>query len=45
MTFWADKLDRAEAAAWQDHCRALLNADPTVGVRRRGSARWYRTPG
>jgi hypothetical protein len=33
------KLDAAEAAALQRYCRALLSADPTAGVRRRGSAR------
>jgi RNA-directed DNA polymerase len=34
-------LDAAEATALQDHCRALLSADPTVGVRRRGSPKVF----
>lgn len=34
-------LDRAEAAALQNHCRALLSADPTAGVRRRGSPKVF----
>lgn len=34
-------LERAEASALQSHCRAALAADPTVGVRRRGSARVF----
>jgi hypothetical protein len=35
------QLERAEAAALQTHCRALLAADPTLGVRRRGSAKVF----
>ncbi len=35
------KLASDEAAALQTHCRALLTVDPTVGVRRRGSARIF----
>ena len=30
-----------EAAALQAHCRALLTADPTVGVRKRGSTKAF----
>lgn len=37
----ADTLDRGGAAGLQDHCRALLGSDPTVGVRRRGSPRVF----
>lgn len=37
----ASKIEIAEASALQDHCRALLSADPTVGVRRRGSPRVF----
>jgi hypothetical protein len=37
----ADRLDSAEAAALQRHCRALLTAGPTVGVRRRGSPKVF----
>lgn len=37
----ANKLDSAEAAALQDHCRALLSTDPTLGVRRRGSPKVF----
>lgn len=36
-----DKLAREEAAALQTHCRALLSADPTMGVRKRGSPRMH----
>lgn len=38
-------LDRDEARALQAHCRALLSADPTAGVRRQGPpARHARIP-
>ncbi|WP_296676030.1 reverse transcriptase domain-containing protein [Rhodoferax sp.] len=37
----ASKLESGEASALQDHCRALLSTDPTVGVRRRGSPKVF----
>jgi hypothetical protein len=34
-------LERDEACALQSHCRALLTADPSVGVRRRGAVKLF----
>jgi hypothetical protein len=36
-----NKLNTAEAAALQTHCRSLLEVDPTQGVRRRGAAQLF----